>query len=36
MIQFVKTTIQKEGTLIDSDVTYNVSVAAVNNELTRL
>lgn len=36
MIQFAKTTIQKEGTITEGDVTYSVSVATVNNELTRL
>lgn len=36
MIQFAKTTIQKEGMLPDGDATYNVSVTVVNNELTRL
>ena len=36
MVNYNKTTLQKEGTLQDGDYTYNVSVTAVNNELTRL
>jgi len=36
MVTYTKTTLNKEGTLIDGDVTYNVNVTAVNSELTRL
>ena len=36
MVNFTQTTLQKEGTLESGDVTYKVSVTAVNNELTRL
>lgn len=35
-IEFLKTTLQKEGTLQVGDVTYNINVTATNNELTRL
>jgi hypothetical protein len=36
MVNFTKTTLQKEGILQDGNVTYNVNVTAINNELTRL
>ena len=36
MVKFTQTTLQKEGTLQSGDITYNVSLSIVNNELTRL
>jgi hypothetical protein len=36
MVNYTTTTLNKQGTLTDGDVTYNVNVTAVNNELTRL
>lgn len=36
MVNYSKTTLTKEGTLVDGDITYNVTFTAVNNELTRL
>lgn len=36
MVNFTKTTLQKEGILQDGDITYSISLTAVNNELTRL
>jgi hypothetical protein len=36
MVNYTTTTLSKQGTLMSGDVTYNVNVTAVNNELTRL
>lgn len=36
MVNYSKTTIQREGTLVEGDVTYNVNITAINDELTRL
>lgn len=36
MVNYTTTTLNKEGTLIDGNVTYGVNVTAVNSELTRL
>jgi len=35
-IEFSKVTLQKEGFVLNGNVTYSVNVTAVNNELTRL
>jgi len=36
MVNYSTTTLTKQGTLVDGNVTYNVNVTAVNNELARL
>jgi hypothetical protein len=35
MVNYTTTTLNKQGAMVKGDVTYNVNVTAVNNELTR-
>lgn len=35
-VNYSTTTVNKDGTLVEGDVTYNVNVSIVNNELQRL
>ena len=36
MVDFTKTTVQRDGTVQDESTIYNISATIVNNELTRL
>lgn len=36
MVNYTTSTLNKQGTAVNGDVTYGVNVTAVNNELTRL
>jgi len=36
MVNYATTTLNRQGALVNNDVTYNVNVTVVNNELTRL